>query len=179
MNRTAPPKDSPELVALSAYSYWLAMGGLLDKYGMQDLPAGKRGSLAGRSFPKQAPSIERGEIVYNTTCASCHGVNGESIKDHGVQSFPPLWGKDSFNWRAGMHRVNTAAFFIYENMPLGKSVQITKQEAWDVAAFMNSHERPQDPRFKGDLKANKEKYHNHQGYYGKEVNGKVLGEHSY
>ncbi|OCH23593.1 c-type cytochrome [Aliivibrio sp. 1S128] len=213
MNGTAPPTDSPELVALSAYSYWLAMGGLLDKYGMQDtpipelsdtavqlggndetfilpaemmkdLPAGKRGKLAGRSFPKldkpeQAPSIERGEIVYNTTCASCHGANGEGIRDHGVQSFPPLWGKDSFNWGAGMHRVNTAAFFIYENMPLGKSIQITKQEAWDVAAFMNSHERPQDPRYKGDLKANQEKYHNHQGYYGKTVNGKVLGEHSY
>ena len=44
---------------------------------------------------------------------------------------------------------------------------------------MNSHGRPQDPRFIGDLKANQEKYHNHQGYYGKEVNGKVLGEHSY
>lgn len=113
MNGTPPPTDSPELVALSAYSYWLAMGGLLDKYGMQgtpipelsdtalqlggnddsfilpaemmqDLPAGKRGKLAGRSFPKldkpeQSPSIERGEIVYKSTCASCHGDNGEGI----------------------------------------------------------------------------------------------------
>ena len=186
MNGTAPPPDSLELVALSAYSYWLAMGGLLDKYGMEetpvpelsdteiqiggndqtfilpdamldDLPAGKRGILAGRGFPKldkpaQSPSIERGEVVYNSTCASCHGVNGEGIKDNGIQSFPPLWGDESFNWGAGMHRINTAAFFIYENMPLGKSIQITKQQAWDVAAFMNSHERPQDPRFKGDVK---------------------------
>nr|WP_049753018.1 c-type cytochrome [Psychromonas ingrahamii] len=213
MDGTPPAKDSPELVALSAYSYWLAMGGLFDQYDMQDrpiselsdaalqlggndpsfilpvemkedLPAGKRGTLAGRSYPKldkpeQGPSIERGEIVYNTTCASCHGANGEGIKANGVQSFPPLWGKDSFNWGAGMHRVNTAAFFIYENMPLGKSIQIAKQQAWDVAAFMNSHERPQDPRFNGDLKATQEKYHNHQGYYGKTVNGKVIGSNAF
>lgn len=213
MDGTPPAKDSPELVALSAYSYWLAMGGLLDKYGMQDrpipelsdaalqlggndesfilpvemredLPAGKRRSLAGRGYPKldkpeQAPSIERGEIVYNTNCASCHNANGEGIKANGIQSFPPLWGKDSFNWGAGMHRINTAAFFIYENMPLGKSIQISKQQAWDVAAFMNSHERPQDPRFKGDLKANQEKYHNHQGYYGKTVKGKVMGSNAF
>ena len=32
-------------------------------------------------------------------------------------------------------------------MPLGKSGTLSEQEAWDVAAFMNSHERPQDPRF--------------------------------
>ncbi|WP_392339953.1 c-type cytochrome [Moritella marina] len=213
MNGVAPAVDSPELVALTAYSYWLAMGGLLDKYDMQStpipemsdtvvqlggkadsfvlpekiaaaLPVEQRNKLAGRGYPKLAksvetPSIERGEIVYKQTCASCHGAEGQGLKQDGVQSFPPLWGKDSFNWGAGMHRVNTAAYFIYENMPLGKSIQLSNQEAWDVAAFMNSHERPQDPRFTGDLKANQEQYHNHQGYYGKSVNGKVLGEHAF
>ncbi|MEF1192764.1 cytochrome C, partial [Vibrio parahaemolyticus] len=83
------------------------------------------------------------------------------------------------NWGAGMHRINTAAYFIYENMPLGKSVQLTEQEAWDVAAYINSHERPQDPRFKGSVTANAEKYHQHQGYYGKTLNGKQIGENAF
>ncbi|MDN2666010.1 cytochrome C, partial [Vibrio sp. 14N.309.X.WAT.E.F5] len=79
----------------------------------------------------------------------------------------------------GMHRVNTAAYFIYENMPLGKSQQLSIQDAWDVAAFVNSHERPQDPRYKGDVAGNAKRYHNHQGYYGKEVDGDVLGSKAY
>ncbi len=78
-----------------------------------------------------------------------------------------------------MHRINTAAYFIYENMPLGKSVQLSEQEAWDVAAYINSHERPQDPRLNGSVTANAEKYHQHQGYYGKTLNGKLMGESAF
>ena len=60
----------------------------------------------------------------------------------GTFAFPPLWGKDSFNWGAGMHRVDTAAGFIKANMPYGRGGMLTEQQAWDVALFMNSHERP-------------------------------------
>ncbi len=60
--------------------------------------------------------------------------------------FPPLWGSNSFNWGAGMHRVNTAAGFIKANMPLGKPNSLSDQEAWDVAAYINSFPRPADPR---------------------------------
>jgi len=38
MNGKPPAYDSPELVALSAYAYWLAMGGLMDMHGLQDEP---------------------------------------------------------------------------------------------------------------------------------------------
>ena len=41
-----------------------------------------------------------------------------------------------------MHRVPTAAAFIKANMPLGQGGTLTDQQAWDVAAFMNSHPRP-------------------------------------
>lgn len=79
-----------------------------------------------------------------------------------------------------MHRVNTAAYFIYENMPFGKSIQLTNQQAWDVAAYINSQERPQDPRFTGNIKELKAKYHKHQGYYGTSLDGKPeLGSKSY
>ncbi|MGS0729548.1 c-type cytochrome, partial [Shewanella sp. 0m-11] len=54
------------------------------------------------------------------------------------------------------------------------------QQAWDVAAYINSHERPQDPRFKGDIGKLKQEYHMHQGYYGQSVDGQaVLGSKSF
>ncbi|MBY7960622.1 c-type cytochrome [Vibrio fluvialis] len=214
MNGKPPEYDSPELVALSAYAYWLAMGGLMDQYGLGDqpvptldakqlqtggkiesfplpdviakaLPVEKRGNLAGRGYPKlanpeQAPSRERGADVYAKNCSTCHAADGQGMADATGRSYiPPLWGEYAYNWGAGMHRINTAAFFIYENMPLGKSVQLTVQEAWDVAAYVNSHERPQDPRYKGDLDANLKQYHAHDGFYGKTVEGYRLGSKAF
>jgi thiosulfate dehydrogenase len=76
-----------------------------------------------------------------------------------------------------MHRVNTAAAFIKGNMPLGKPDSLSDQDAWDVAAFVDSHERPQDPRFNGNVAKTAKKYHQHMGYYGKKVHGRVLGKH--
>ncbi|MGS0826148.1 c-type cytochrome [Shewanella sp. 0m-8] len=213
MNGKPPASGSEDLVALSAYSYWLGMGGLMDMAGLSAkvpelsdaelLKGGKRddfpfpaavknamtleqrANLPGRAYPKipapeQAYSPERGKAVYQAHCQSCHNVDGQGYETAGVYSLPPIWGPQSFNWGAGMHRVNTAAYFIYENMPFGKSIQLTNQQAWDVAAYINSHERPQDPRFKGDIGKLKQEYHMHQGYYGQSVDGQaVLGSKSF
>ena len=172
MNGTPPPADSETMTALITYSYWLAT----------NAPTGV--SLPGRGYP-QVPqpeagySIERGEVVYAENCAVCHGNDGlgQKVDDHYV--FPPLWGQDSYNWGAGMHRINTAADFIKTNMPLGQGGTLTDQQAWDVAAFMNSHERPQDPRLiDGSVEKTREKYHANDGVnlYGVEVNGVILGQ---
>ncbi|MBV7586808.1 c-type cytochrome [Pseudomonas sp. PDM33] len=214
MNGKAPELGSPELVAMSAYSYWLLMGGLLDMYGMQDKPVPElsdaelqrggrdeafvlpgpladrvkmkgRENMPGRAFaalpaPPLAYSPERGLQVYTEHCAICHGQQGEGRRMADVPVIPALWGSDSYNWGAGMHRVNTAATFIYENMPLGKSVQLNVQQAWDVAAYMNSRERPQDPRFKGDVARTAKDFHaSDQGYYGQSLDGAVLGSRAY
>ncbi|MGI2021581.1 c-type cytochrome [Shewanella glacialipiscicola] len=212
MNGKAPASGSPELVALSAYAYWLGMGGLMDEAKISGpvpelsdtellkgakredfpLPEGlakvmtveQRANLPGRAYPEipkpeLAYSPERGKEVYVAYCQTCHSVDGQGQAIAGVYALPPLWGPKSYNWGAGMHRVNTAAFFIYENMPFGKSMQLTHQQAWDVAAYINSHERPQDPRSKGDVKQAQEKYHNDSDYYGLSVDGKVLGTESY
>jgi len=139
MNGSAPPADDPALIALEVYSFWLATG----------LPVNKE--VAGRGHPKlekpaQAPDFARGQAVYTARCALCHGANGAGQSIAGRLIFPPLWGNQSYNWGAGMGRINTAAQFIYGNMPYGMSYSLTPQEAWDVAYFMNAHERPQDPR---------------------------------
>ncbi len=169
MNGTPPPADSEELKALKSYAHWLAQGA----------PTGV--DLPGRGYPKLAkaekePDYQRGEKLFVNNCALCHGDNGEGTKQNGNVVFPPLWGKDSFNWGAGMHRINTVAAFIRANMPLGKGGSLTVQQAWDVAYYLNSHERPQDPRFKGNTKATKDAYHQHQCRYGEKLGKHVLGE---
>lgn len=214
MNGKAPAIDSPELVAISAYSYWLLMGGLLDAFGMQDQPVPEmsdkalqeggnvasfklpgpltdkvkldaRGHMPGRAFaaldkPAQAPSPARGAKVYGQHCALCHGSEGQGRVMADVPVIPALWGAQSYNWGAGMHRVNTTATFIFENMPLGKAVQLTPQQAWDVAAYMNSRERPQDPRFTKDVATTAKTFHaDDNGYYGKELDGSVLGSQAF
>ena len=92
---------------------------------------------------------------------------------------PPLWGKDSYNWGAGMHRINTAAAFIKHNMPLGKPGSLSDQQAWDVAAFINTHERPQDPRLvEGSIEKTRVKFHANDGVnaYGQIINGILIGQ---
>lgn len=168
MNGKAPPPGSHELVALTTYSYWLATGA----------PVGV--SLPGRGYPKldkpaEAPSIARGADVYAAQCAICHGPSGQGTQVEGTYVFPPLWGKDSFNWGAGMHRIDTAAGFIKANMPLGKPNSLSDQAAWDVVMFVNSHERPQDPRYTGNVAATKKAFHDEQCLYGGKINRQVLG----
>jgi len=53
---------------------------------------------------------------------------------------------------------------------------LTDQQAWDIALFMNSHERPQDPRYTGSVQETRRKYHDSPySMYGMTVNGHVLG----
>lgn len=169
MNGKAPPRDGEVIQALQAYSFWLAKGMPTgeppEQRGFPEVPA-----------PPESPSYARGETVFQENCALCHGENGQGQKTaDGTTGFPPLWGAGSYNWGAGMHRISTAAAFIKAVMPLGKP-DLTDQQAWDVALFINSHERPQDPRFDGSVEKTAERFHQHQGQYGKTVNDQVLGE---
>ncbi|MDY0073128.1 MAG: c-type cytochrome [Thauera sp.] len=172
MNGTPPPADSHVLNALTAYSYWLATGA----------PTGVE--IPGRAYPNvpqpaKGYDIAAGKAIYAQKCAICHGDNGEGQKVDEDYVFPPLWGKDSFNWGAGMHRINTAASFIKGNMPLGQGGSLSDDEAWHVAAFMNSHERPQDPRLvDGSIEKTRERYHANDGVnlYGVELNGVLIGQ---
>lgn len=96
--------------------------------------------------PDRMADIAAGQIVYEQRCETCHGGGGQGL-DAGLEKsegylFPPLWGPDSFNNGAGMTRILTSARFIKARMPLGQE-DLTDDEAYDVAAFVNSHERPQ------------------------------------
>jgi thiosulfate dehydrogenase len=165
-----PPAGSDVYRDLMTYFSWMSDGA----------PTGEK--MPGSGFPKvkkpeEGYDVMRGQKVYAMNCALCHGSNGQGQKD--VESgvvFPPLWGPDSYNWGAGMARIDTAAGFIKANMPLGKPFSLTDQEAWDVAAYINSHERPKDPRQTGTLEEARLEFHKgEESFYGKEVDGRIIG----
>ncbi|MHB1272318.1 MAG: c-type cytochrome [Rhodanobacter sp.] len=169
MNGKAPPLDSPEMVALESYAYWMATGA----------PVGAR--LAGAGYPKQGfkpppPDYARGKAVFVRDCALCHGADGQGQRVAGRDVFPPLWGPDSFNWGAGMAQLDNAAAFIKANMPLSRGGSLSDQDAWDAAMYIDGHERPQDPRYKGNLEQTRKQYHDSPlSLYGTMVDGHLLG----
>jgi thiosulfate dehydrogenase len=168
MNGRPPAADSKELVGLVSYLYWLGTGA----------PVGAK--LAGAGYPRLpkprlAADPGRGAAVFQAHCALCHGADGAGQKSAGGYVFPPLWGPDSFNWGAGMEQVSTAAGFIEANMPWALGGTLANQQAWDVAAFVDSHPRPQDPRFTGSVEKTRQTFHDSDDYYGKVVGGVLLG----
>lgn len=176
MNGKPPAYGSDDMLALAAYHQWLARGVPIYQPGK---------SMYGRGYPNLPepdlkPDAIRGKAVYEAQCAMCHGVDGAGRSERGEVVFPALWGDDSYNWGAGIARVFSLAAFTKHNMPLGQPNSMDDQDAWDVAQYINSHERPQDPRYTGDIRETRELYletfHTHT-LYGTEVDGRILGDH--
>lgn len=146
MNGKAIAVNSTEMRAIITYI----------KHISKDTPIGKR--ITGQGFvkvtvPERAADQKNGATVFQQQCQNCHGANGEGQKLAGSKGYqyPPLWGNDSYNDGAGMARMLTAMKFIKANMPLGATHDnpiLTDEEAFDVAAYINSFSRP--------IKANKE-----------------------
>ncbi|WP_440995099.1 c-type cytochrome [Arhodomonas sp. SL1] len=177
MNGVPPAYGSDDMVALVAYHKWLARGA----------PMYPDRSIYGRGFPAPERPAElsyaRGEAVYQQQCAICHGDDGSGLYQDGEYVFPPPWGSGSNNWGAGIVRTHTAAGFIKNNMPLGQPLSLSDQEAWDVAYFITRQERPQDPRYTGDVTETRRKFgptfHKHSSYgLVREHDGHRLGDHA-
>ncbi|ULQ53153.1 c-type cytochrome [Flavihumibacter fluvii] len=99
------------------------------------------------AYLDRAADPEKGKIVYASKCQSCHQKNGEGVLngDKTEYSFPALWGKQSYNDGAGLYRISNFAKYVKYNMPLGathENPQLTDEEAWDVAAYVNAQKRP-------------------------------------
>jgi thiosulfate dehydrogenase len=143
MNGRNLPVDGREMKALVAYTQFLSTG----------VPVGK--ALEGRGSPalpllSRAADPKHGSSVYQANCAACHQPDGQGKRngapgDAKGYMFPPLWGPDSFNDGAGMHRLIASASFIHANMPFGTHYDapaLSAEDAWDVAAYVNSQPRP-------------------------------------
>lgn len=166
----APAPGSAVYRDLVSYIAWLANGA----------PAGE--TLAGAGYPRLKKPVggydlNRGLVVYQQNCAQCHGANGQGAHDDdGNTLFPPLWGAESYNWGAGMAQIDIAAAFIRTNMPRGRPGSLTEQQVWDVAAYIDSRERPRDPRQTGTVVAAARQHHaGEDSFYGKTVAGHLLG----
>lgn len=100
--------------------------------------------MEGQGFPRLTPmkgDVARGASVFVSTCARCHGPNGQ-----GTALAPPVWGPRSYNVGAGMARISAAASFIHGLMPYDRAQQLTPQQAFDVATYINTRPRPDFPK---------------------------------
>ncbi|MDW8272970.1 MAG: c-type cytochrome [Chitinophagales bacterium] len=102
------------------------------------------------AYLDRAADPERGKVVYEQKCQSCHQADGQGLlaADGKEYIYPPLWGKNSYNDAAGLFRISNFAKFVKYNMPQGVNFTeplLSDEEAWDVAAFVNSQPRPHKP----------------------------------
>ena len=130
----ALPVDSRQMADILAYLAYLG----------RETPIGRRATGA-EDVPELPAGLEgdslRGRALYVAkTCSVCHGANGD-----GVSPFPPLWGARAYSIGASMARVERAAAFIWHNMPQTAPGSLTPQEAIDLAAYINSRARPDQP----------------------------------
>lgn len=140
LNGKPMESSTREMRAMYAYMKWLG----------DDIPKGiARGGtgLMKLKYLDRAANPVSGKQVFLANCASCHGTDGQgqlNIEQTGY-TYPPLWGKHSYNDGAGLYRISSFASFVKNNMPYGTNYQapkLTDEEAWDVAAFVNSQPRP-------------------------------------
>ncbi len=143
MNGVPLDREGPEMTAMMEYMQWLA----------QNTPQDQKVDInnAGEIDTTLVGDPVHGEKIYYAQCATCHGDNGEGIKDsRGDIVFPPLWGDESFNIGAGMARTYKAAAFVKYNMPMGIQTKglwghgnvLSDQDAIDVAEFFTHKPRP-------------------------------------
>ena len=149
MNGRALSLESREIRAFSSYVRWLSTG----------VPDGAKLLGAGTlqiKEPARAADPRYGAEIYAQVCAACHGANGlgqRAQQGLGYQ-FPPLWGPDSFNNGAGMSRLLTLAAYAQHNMPLGTTFDVpvlTDEQAYDVAGYIVSQDRPKKPNLEDDF----------------------------
>ncbi|HVX41769.1 MAG TPA: c-type cytochrome [Gemmatimonadaceae bacterium] len=133
------PVDSREMEDILAYIAWLSDG----------VPMGEGKTLPGSEGLHAMPASltgdsARGALVFAAKCVACHQADGQGNPaiPPGV---PPLWGPRSFSVGASMARRGKAASFIWHNMPYGAGKTLSPQDAFDVAAFVDSKPRLDSP----------------------------------
>ncbi len=140
MNGAPLDSNSREVKALMAYFNWLG----------KDVDSETK--LFGTSTERlpyldRAADPQKGQLVFTTICEACHGENGQGklSADSSSYLYPPLWGSHSYNMGAGLYRISKFASFVKNNMPFGTTYHfpvLTDEQAWDVAAFVNSQPHP-------------------------------------
>lgn len=140
LNGKPLPVDGKEMQAIRAYIGYIG----------KDVAKGQKAKASGiyeLPFLERAADPVLGKAVYAAKCQSCHQADGQgTLAADGIQyTYPPLWGDHSYNIGAGLFRLSRLAGYAKYNMPLGTTypnAQLSDEEAWDVAAYINSQPRP-------------------------------------
>jgi thiosulfate dehydrogenase len=140
LNGEALDIQSKEMTAVVNYINWLG----------KDVPKGEKpkgSGLKDLAFLDRAADPVKGQKVYVEKCQSCHQADGQGVLngDQSGYTFPPLWGPHSYNDGAGLYRISNFAKYAMYNMPQGVSHDntiLTPEEAWDIAAYVNTQPRP-------------------------------------
>jgi thiosulfate dehydrogenase len=138
---TALPVDSREMRDIVAYLAFIS----------RDVPVGRKLTAVDGLIPMKDTLVGdtlRGRQLFSTTCVLCHLADGS-----GKTPFPALWGPRSYSIAASMARQERAASFIWHNMPQIAPGTLTPQNAFDLAAYINSHPRPDTPQKENDWPA--------------------------
>lgn len=140
LNGKAIDSVSKEMKAMVAYLKWIGQG-----VTKENKPAGS--GIIEIPFLNRAADPQKGQIVYESKCVRCHGLDGQGViyPDSTRYIYPPVWGPQSYNVSAGLYRISRLAAFVKYNMPfdMTEPSTLTDEEAWDVAAYINSQPRPE------------------------------------
>jgi len=132
-NGIRPPLGSRPSVAIAAWITWLSKDTPIQMNARR--PAGPN-AIRQLSVEASSADKQRGAVLYADRCASCHAENGAGIDEN-----PPVWGGRSYNQGAGFANNAQLAAWLKVAMPLDDAT-LTEQEAIDIAAYVNSYERP-------------------------------------
>lgn len=133
-NGIRPPLGSEASVAITAWITWLSRDTPIRMNA--ERPAGPN-AVKKISLTATDASTERGRDLYSSRCASCHQDDGQGDDDN-----PPVWGLDSYNHGAGLANNLQLAAWLKVAMPKDDTT-LTEQQALDIAAYVNSHARPE------------------------------------
>ena len=140
LNGTALDSASLEMRAIVSYITWVGIG----------VTKGEKAAGSGLmelAYLDRAADPARGELVFLEKCITCHNPDGQGKlnTDGRTYVYPPLWGPNSYNHGAGLYCLSRIAGYVKANMPQGATwdrPQLTDEQAWDVAAYVNSQARP-------------------------------------
>jgi thiosulfate dehydrogenase len=138
LNGKAPSDDSPEMSAIVEY---------LRLIGDSATRTSASSASPEIEFLDRAADPARGRKIFMKQCTACHGSDGAGkLAEDGVgYTDPPLWGGNSYNTGAGLHRLSRLATFVLYNMPFGSTHDaplLTLAQAWDMSAYIASQSRP-------------------------------------
>jgi thiosulfate dehydrogenase len=140
LNGQALDRDEKEMKAMIAYIEYIG----------KNVPKGKEANAAGiynLDYLVRAADPTKGKSLYDKKCITCHQTNGQGTiaENKKEYTYPPLWGKNSYNQGAGLYRLSRFAGYIKYNMPQGATYanpQLSDEDAWDIAAYVETQARP-------------------------------------